>query len=65
MVPFWLTFWKHDVVTDPLHVGKNGSPYVLLQTSRSALAVGSSYASTIAILWFPAVVIGSEYAPWN
>jgi hypothetical protein len=40
-----LTFLKH-----PLAVVQAGSPYCELNTSRSASAVGSSYASTIAIV---------------
>src|SRR6059036_1081602 len=48
--PFWFTFWKHDVVTPPPHEGNGGSPNVALNVSRSAFAVGSSYASTTAIV---------------
>ena len=45
MPPVWFTFLKQ-----PLAVVQAGSPYWLLNVARSASAVGSSYASTIAIV---------------
>src|SRR5436309_4271805 len=63
--PDWFTFWKHAVATGPPHQGKNGRPNVESNVSRSAFAVGSSNASTIAIVCALGAAVGNEYAPWN
>jgi hypothetical protein len=57
--PFWLTFAKQ-----PFAVVHAGSPNCALKTERSLSAFGSSYASTIAIVWpKPAVeLVENEYA---
>ena len=58
--PDWFTFWKHEVATEPPHDGKDGRPNVPSNVSRSAFAVGSSYASTIAIVCAFGAVVGNE-----
>src|SRR4051794_37401528 len=61
--PFWLTFLKQ-----PFAVVHAGRPYVERYTPRSASAVLSSYASTMATVWLPpaeAAAAASAYAFWR
>ena len=59
-----LIFLKHDVVTDEVHLGSTGSPYVWEYFLRSAAMVASSNASTIATVAPAGPLTGRLYALW-
>jgi hypothetical protein len=58
--PFWPIFLKQ-----PFAVVQAGRPNCVLYFARSASAVGSSYASTMAIVCAFGAEVGSWYAVWN
>src|SRR5438477_97540 len=57
VLPFWLSLRKQ-----PFWVVHAGRPYALRYTARSASAVGSSLASTIATVLPAPPVVGNRYA---
>src|SRR5712691_5133982 len=57
--PVWFTLMKQARASaGDVHVGRTGKPYVVLYCARSELIDGSSYASTIAIVFSDEEVVG-------